>query len=299
MKIIVTGSLGHIGRPLTNELVQKRHEVTVISSNAERRKEIEAIGAKAAIGTIEDVNFLADTFRGADIVYTMVPPPNFHKADTNHEDAWLQIGENYTAAIRAAGVQRVIHLSSIGAHLAKGSGLIGVHHRIEQLFNEQLADVAITFMRPTAFNYNLLAFIPTIKNAGAIISNYGGNDIVPWVSPIDIATAITEEISMPAEHRRVRYVASDDELSCSEIAGILGAAIGNPDLQWNVIPDAQLQSILENAGMPSSIAIPFVEMNAAIHSGLLQEDYYRNRPILGKVKLADFAKEFAHAFHQK
>lgn len=299
MKAIVTGSLGHIGKPLTNELVKKGHAVTVISSNAERQKEIEAMGAKAAIGTIEDVNFLAETFRGADLVYTMVPPPNFHKADMDAEKSWLQIGKNYISAIQEAGVQRVIHLSSIGAHLSKGSGLIRVHYEIEQLFNEQLANVAITFMRPTAFNYNLLAFIPTIKNAGAIISNYGADDIVPWVSPIDIAAAIAEEIEMPAEHRKVRYVASDDELSCSEIAGIFGAAIDKPDLQWNVIPDAQLQSILENAGMPSSIAIPYVEMNAAMHSGFLQEDYYRNRPVLGKVKLNDFAQEFAVAFHQK
>lgn len=299
MKIIVTGSLGHIGRPLTNELVNKGHEVTVISSNAARQKEIEAIGAKAAIGTIEDTKFLTDTFRGADIVYTMVPPPDFHKTDGDHENSWLQMGKNYAAAIQESGVQRIIHLSSVGAHLAKGSGLIRVHYEIEQLFNEQLANVAVTFMRPTAFNYNLLAFIPTIKNTGAIISNYGGDDVVPWVSPIDIAAAIAEEMEMPATHGKVRYVASDDELSCNEIAGILGAAIGKPELQWNVIPDAQLQSILESAGMPSSIAVPFIEMNAAMHSGLLQEDYYRNRPALGKVKLSNFAKDFAAAYHQK
>lgn len=46
MKITITGSLGHIGRPLTNGLVQKGHAVTVISSNPERQKEIEALGAK-------------------------------------------------------------------------------------------------------------------------------------------------------------------------------------------------------------------------------------------------------------
>lgn len=33
MKIIVTGSLGLINTPLTKELVQKGHTVTVISSN--------------------------------------------------------------------------------------------------------------------------------------------------------------------------------------------------------------------------------------------------------------------------
>ena len=62
MKIIVTGSLGHISKPLTQELVQKGHSVTVISSNPEKQKDIEAIGAKAAIGTMEDADFLSSNF---------------------------------------------------------------------------------------------------------------------------------------------------------------------------------------------------------------------------------------------
>ncbi len=32
MKVVITGSLGHISKPLTTELVQKGHEVPVISS---------------------------------------------------------------------------------------------------------------------------------------------------------------------------------------------------------------------------------------------------------------------------
>ncbi|HTJ49661.1 MAG TPA: NAD(P)H-binding protein, partial [Cyclobacteriaceae bacterium] len=71
MKIIVTGSLGHISKPLTKELVQKGHKVTVVSSKAERKNDIEALGATAAIGTMEDVNFLSATFEGADVVYIM------------------------------------------------------------------------------------------------------------------------------------------------------------------------------------------------------------------------------------
>ena len=57
MKIIVTGSLGHISKPLTEELVGKGHSVTVISSKAERQKDIEALGAKAAIGTMDRCGF--------------------------------------------------------------------------------------------------------------------------------------------------------------------------------------------------------------------------------------------------
>jgi uncharacterized protein YbjT (DUF2867 family) len=71
MKIIITGSLGNISKPRTQTLVTNNHRVTVITSNAERQNEIEAIGASAAIGSMEDASFLTKIFKGADIVYCM------------------------------------------------------------------------------------------------------------------------------------------------------------------------------------------------------------------------------------
>ena len=58
MKIVVTGSLGNVSKPLAQKLVKAAHDVVVISSKAEKVKAIEEIGAKAAIGSLEDVNFL-------------------------------------------------------------------------------------------------------------------------------------------------------------------------------------------------------------------------------------------------
>jgi uncharacterized protein YbjT (DUF2867 family) len=71
MNIVLTGSLGNISKPLTQLLVQKGHSITVISSKAARQNDIEALGARAAIGTMQDVDFLTTTFKGADIVYLM------------------------------------------------------------------------------------------------------------------------------------------------------------------------------------------------------------------------------------
>jgi hypothetical protein len=48
MSIDLTGSLGNISKPLATELVQ-RHLVTVISSNANKKKEIEDLDAKSAL----------------------------------------------------------------------------------------------------------------------------------------------------------------------------------------------------------------------------------------------------------
>jgi len=298
MKIVVTGSLGHISRPLTTELLQKKHSVTVISSNAERIKDIEALGAKAAIGSMKDVDFLTATFKGADIVYVMeANGPNWLFDPGDVLVSITSIGYNYKQAIQQAGVKKVVHLSSIGAHTNKGNGILAVHYQVENLLSQLPADVSIKFMRPVGFYYNLLAFIPTIKTQSTIVSNYGGNDKEPWVEPLDIAHVIAEEMEKPFEGREIRYIASD-EVSPNEAAKILGEAIGKPDLKWQVIPDEQLLNGMLASGMNPQVARGFVEMNAARRGGVLYEDYNRNRPALESTRMKDFAKEFSVVYNQ-
>src|SRR6187455_1725069 len=114
MKYVITGSLGNISKPLTKKLVAAGHDVTVISSQESKKAEIEALGAKAAIGSVQDEAFLTNTFTGADAVYAMVPP-SFAAADWKGYIG--DTGKIYAKAITASGVQHVVSLSSIGAHM--------------------------------------------------------------------------------------------------------------------------------------------------------------------------------------
>ena len=298
MKIIITGSLGNISKPLTTELVQQGHDVTVISSNPSKQEEIEKLGATAAIGSLEDTVFLTRTFQGADSVYTMVPPGNYFDQNLDLLSYYISLGKNYAEAIRSSGVKRVVNLSTIGGNLKEGNGILAGAHHVELLLNELPADVAITHMRPNSFYYNLHGFIAMIKLHGMIFANYGGDHVIPWVSPIDIAEAIAEELVMTFKGRKARSVASED-LTGNETAKILGAAIGKPDLKWVVVSDKEILDSLVALGMNPNIAAGLVEMYGALYSGLLAEDYYRNKPVvMGKVKMKDFAKDFATAFHQ-
>lgn len=297
MKITITGSLGNISKPLATALVQKGHQVTIITSDAEKQTAIEALGAKSAIGSVEDLAFLTETFSGSDAVYCMIPRANYFDPNLDLDAFTRKIGNNYAQAIEKSGVKRVVFLSSIGAHLEKNSGIIQRYNEIEAVLNK-LSNVSITFMRPTSFFYNLLAYIPIIKNAGIIAANYGAEKMVPWVSPNDIAEAIAEEITTPLDGKKVRYVSSE-ELTGDETAKILGNAIGKPDLKWVLTTDQETLDGLINVGMQPKIAEGLVEMYAGLYSGLLGEDYERNRPaVMGKTKLAEYAKEFAAIYNQ-
>ncbi|MGI4744124.1 MAG: NAD(P)H-binding protein [Janthinobacterium lividum] len=293
MKIIVTGSLGNISRPLATELVQQGHTVTVISSKPDKQAAIEALGATAAIGSLADADFLAAAFAGAAAVYAMVPP-NYTESDSR---AYFQrIGHNYAQAIQRAGVPRVVQLSSWGAHRGHGTGGILGSHDVEEIL-AALPGLALTHLRPTSFYTNYYGFVAMIKSVGFLGANCANTCRVALVHPRDIAAAAAEELTTPAApaSRTVRYVASD-ERTPDEVARVLGAAIGRPELRWVAFSDEQMRENLLKNGLPPSTAADIVDIYASMSSGALGEDYEQHKPTLGKVKLEDFAKEFAAAF---
>lgn len=293
MKITITGSLGNISKPLAQILKAAGHELTIVSSNPDKAAEIEALGAKAAIGSLVDAAFITSAFAGADAVYAMVPP-NFGAADLR---AYMgQTGKNYAEAIRQSGVKRVVALSSIGAHLDSGTGPIKGIHDVEGILSG-LEDVDVKFIRAPFFYVNLFNDIPMIKNAGILGANYPANARLVMVHPTDIAAAVAEELQQGFTGKSVRYLVSD-ETTTTQLAKTLGAAIGQPELPWVEFTDEQAYGGMTEHGVPEEMAKNFVEMGSAIRSGAIWEDYDKHPPLTtGKIKLADFAKEFAEVYN--
>jgi len=292
MKITLTGSLGNISKPLAEQLISAGHEVTIISSNVDKITEIEKLGAKAAIGSVYDVDFVVKAFTAADAVYTMVPPnfgvPSFRQYVGG-------TAQKYAEAIRKAGVKRVVNLSSIGAHLDGGTGPISGMHDAEITLNK-LEGVSVKHVRAPFFYTNFFNNIDMIKHQGFLGSNYGSNTRLVMVHPKDIATAVAEELQGSSTGKGIRYLVSDDRIT-GEISTILGTAIGKPDLQWIEFTDEQAYKGMLQGGMPPEIARNFVEMGTAVRSGIIWQDYDLHKPLAsGNRKLESFAKEFADRF---
>ncbi len=310
MNIVVTGSLGNISRPLAEKLIKKGHDVTVISSNPKRQNAIENMGAAAAIGKMEDADFLASSFTGADIVYCMIPL-NFSVDDPL---AYQQnIAQNYVQAIKRSGIKRTILLSGWAA------GVIDMYKELENRFND-LPDVSVTHIRPGYFYSNFYDSIGMIKGKGfmgalmalrymglgalltgkrgMLMGNFGGDDPLVLSAPSDIADAIVDEIQHPKPGNYIRYVASD-EMTCREAAIILGTAVGKPYLKWVRLTDKAMQQGLQRFGLSPKMAASLVEMQAPVHRGLMAKEFAKHDPFAGKVTMTDFAKEFAAVYKQR
>jgi uncharacterized protein YbjT (DUF2867 family) len=290
MKIVIIGSLGNIGRNLTSMLVDSGHNVVGIGRKSENKQEIEALGAQVAIGSVSDKDFLAGVFTGADAAFTMVPPDY---TVTDSRAYYNSLADSFAYAIKKSGIRRIVNVSSWGAHLSEGTGFITGAHDVEVELNK-ISGVSVTHLRCGFIYYNLFHFINMIKNAGFIGANYGGEDKIMMVAPSDIASAASEELVKSADPgHTVRYVASDDR-TANNVAQALGKAIGKPDLQWITFTDEQARKGMEEAGMPEDVITNSIALNASIHSGAMREDYDLHPPVqMGKVKLEDFAQEFA------
>jgi uncharacterized protein YbjT (DUF2867 family) len=293
MKYIVTGSLGHISKPLAQNLLKAGHEVTIITSNPGNETEIKKSGATAAIGSVEDPEFLLKTFAGADAAFTMVPP--FY-GNSHWKQQITNVGKNYAEAIKASGIKYVVNLSSIGAHMPEGCGPVSGLHFVEEALNG-LDGVHVKHLRPGYFFYNFLNNAGMAKHMNIIGGNYGPDTELIMAHTADIAAVATEELlNLSFTGKSYRYVVSDQRTT-HEIAQVLGRAIGKPDLAWIDFKDEDTLGAMLQNGLPEDNAKNYTEMGTAIRSGEMFSDYKQQGPIeSGKTKLEDFAPVFAEAY---
>jgi len=289
---VITGSTGHISKPIILALVQAGKKVSVLTSKTEKAKEIEALGATALVGSLFDVAFLKKAFKGAEVVYTMIPPL---WQTNNWRASQLEVARNYIEALKANEIKYVVNLSSVGAQHSEGVGPVNAMHDFEQLLNKTHG-INVKHLRPSSFYYNLLSQIALIKQAGIMGANYGDdNNKLAFVHTDDIAkVAIEELLNLNFKGNSVRYIVSDIRTS-KEVAATLGKAIGK-EIPWVVFTDDEQREGMLKGGVPESHAGPFTEMGAAIRTGRMQEEII-DKPVTGSIKLEDFAKEFAAAYN--
>lgn len=292
MKIVITGSLGNVAKALTQQLLAAGHDLTVISSTEARKQDIETLGATAAIGSITDVDFLTQTFEGADAVFVMTPPAI---STANIVENTTQAGKNYAEALKRAHVKRAVMLSSVGAASPIENGPIKGLHHIENLYRE-VENTSFTFLRAGYFYNNLFNDIPLIQNAGIIGGNYPESTEIPVVHPQDIAQAAAEELVKDENGKNIRYIVSDLR-KASDFAKVLGTSVNKPELPWVEFSDEDSLNGMLQAGLPKDMAELYVEMGLGLRNGVVQKDFIEHgSPVTGNIKLEDFAKEFSSKF---
>jgi len=294
--IAVMGATGNTGRMVSERLLEAGSEVRALGRSTERLAGLVANGAEAAVGEAADVGYLTGAFRGADAVYTLIPP-NLQAEDYSaFQD---QVGEAIVGAIKESGVGHVVFLSSIGADQPAGTGPIAGLHRQEGRLRS-LEGVDVLSLRPGFFFENHFETLGLIKHQGINGSAIAPDTVLPMIATRDIAAAASEAlIARDFSGFSVRELLGPRDLTMAEANGIIGDAIGNPDLTYVQFPYEDFEASLAQMGLPANIAALYTEMARAFNAGKVRTLEGRSEANTTPTSFETFAAEVLAPAYQE
>lgn len=283
---VLLGSNGNITSTLATVLLAQGAAVRVVGRNAKSLDALKTAGVDIAAGDIADAGFLAKAFAGATAVYTMIPTEHSAPDLAAAQD---RLGTTIAQAITAAGVKRVVNLSSIGAHLSSGTGPITGLYRQEQRLNA-LVGVDVLHVRPGYFFENHLLAIAMIPAIGVYADMTAPDAPLPMVATADIAQVVARELRTPsAKGKRVLRLRAPRLYTMRESTAILGATIDKPDLAYVQSDSQQGKAALMQHGFSASAAALLEEMSVAFSTGRLDGEYEKGPTEITPTTLERFA----------
>lgn len=265
--IAVMGATGHTGRSISEGLLEAGSGVRVLGRSAERLAGLVGKGAEAAVGEVTEAGYLRGAFRDADAVYTLIPPDVQVPDYAAFQD---QVGEAIVSAIQESGVRRVIFLSSVGADQPAGTGPIAGLHRQEGRLRS-LEGVDVLSLRPGFFFENHLETLGLIKHQGINGSAIAPDTELPMIATRDIAEIATQALmARDFSGFVVRELLGPRDMTMAEATGIIGDAIGNPELPYVQFPYADFEASLGQMGISAGTAALYTEMARAFNAGMVR-----------------------------
>jgi uncharacterized protein YbjT (DUF2867 family) len=223
---------------------------------------------------------------GADCLF-WVTPPSFTAPDFRRYQNGL--GRNAAAAVKANGIARVVHLSSVGAQLDAGTGPILGLHDTEAMLAETGAHV--TNLRPGSFMENHLMSLPTILQAGSVFLPVPGDRPHNFIATRDIgAMASARILDSGWTGRHDLELRGPEDLTHDEAAAVIGKALGIP-VRHVVVTSEQTREALMGMGASPSVAAAFVELYEGIGNGILEHTQRATPETTGSTTFAEFARD--------
>lgn len=264
--IAIVGASGNTGGAAAEMLLEGGEKVRAIGRNVAHLGRLASKGAEVFIADVTDATALTKAFEGADAVYAMVPP-NISVPDVPAYQA--QVSGALAEAIAKAKVSKAVALSSIGADKPEKTGPVaGLHHLEEKL--SAIAGLDAVFLRVGYFMENLLPQAAVIRKLGMLAGPVNAELPLPFIATRDIGAAAAELLlKRDFTGKQPCELLGQRDVTYTEIAPLIGKAIGKPDLSYTKLPAMMLRPALTQMGMSKSMANMLLEMAEALNSGYM------------------------------
>lgn len=222
MKPLITGATGDVGSRVVELLLSRNIRPRVLARNEAKARSLFGARVDIFVGDLAEPASLRRALQGVETVYLVNVGPEIPQRD-----------EAAAVLSREEGIKRVVKLSSLDVE--HGLAIGAWHEKGEAAI--RAAGVPFTFVRPTGFMSNLLAWAHSIKTEKLVRSSTA-NGRRPFVHSDDIAAVSVEALVSEAYVGQSIGITGPESLTFGEATAAIAQAIGEP-LAFQAISDGE------------------------------------------------------------
>lgn len=252
MNILITGATGEVGSRIVQRLLHHGKRPRIFVRDRDKAHFMFGDRVDVFVGDLAEPSSLAPALEGIDALYLVNTGPEIPQRD--------RVAAHLA---KAARVKRLVKLSSMDVE----HGLaIGAWHELGEAAI-RAANLPFTFVQPSGFMSNLLAWAHSVKSEGIIHSSTGDGRRA-FIHSDDIA-AVSVEALFSEEYIGCRLpITGSVAFSFGEATAVIGAAIGKV-LRYQQISDEEAgKRYSKVSGSPAETAA-HVALWKAIREGRL------------------------------
>lgn len=266
MSIVVTTPTGNIGSRIVRVLLQAGVRPTLIARTPSKLSDEVRALADVRQGDQTDAASIIEATRGASTLFWLNSPAH---GSSDPIGDYLKLAENAAQAVRENGIARVVFLSSMGAELRHGAGVVDGLGQSEEILNA--TDASVLHLRPGFFFENFLGQLDPIR--GGVLPAPLPRDVsFPHVATRDIGDIAAARLLDPTwSGRHTQGIHGPKDLSLPEVAQTLSEATGRK-IDFVEVPDEAFRGALIQAGLTEAYAEGLLQLYVGLRSNFTAEN---------------------------
>jgi uncharacterized protein YbjT (DUF2867 family) len=285
----IIGITGHVGRVAANLLLEKKLPVRAVLRNPVKGGEWKNKGTEVAIAELHDAVSLENAFKNTSGVFVMTPPLFDSNDPLSDHDRML---DALVTAIKKAKPEKVVYLSSVGAHLKNCTGAIRKLYDMEQAL--RTLNIPTASIRAAWFMENFQNSIAYAKESGKLPSFLNPPDLaIPMVSANDIGKLAAALLEENWKGHRILELAGPCSYSANDVAYILSYRLNRPVIA-EAIPAEMYAASYESFGFTDAASQMMAEMNDGFNREHIVFEKAGQEQATGDTLLEDAINSYIH-----
>lgn len=278
---LLTGATGDVGSRVARLLLKRGIRPRLLVRSEEKARALFGDQVDVSVGDLAWPDTIRAAVHGINTVFLVNVGPEIPQRDRVAATICKQLG-----------VRKIVKLSSLDVE--QGLAIGAWHEKGEAAIRE--VGIPFTFVRPTGFMSNLLAWAPSIKAEGVVRSSTADGRR-PFIHSEDIASVCVAALLSDEYTGNALPITGPDSLTFREATDIIGEAIGKP-LSYQVITDEQARERYSRISGSPEETEAHVALWRAIRDGRLAATTECVERLLGKkpIALRQWAAENVRSF---